>query len=261
MILARPTVDHRAQGLELGGALLPDSVNRAVTVSQNAGVRVLLVHALHDRAQEFYEHYGFQAATTSDDADAALELRQGLMAPAANAELGSWGEQPGLTCRAHDPQDTAPMNILQREINQVRYWIGGHGMRLERQELPAKRTQTAFSQLKDRNRAALTADVQAPQARIECQDVRVASDAVMIQHPHTLHVEHQKLRVAARSRRAARHEGSARQAIDKQAVIMFADTIGQAIARHDAIRTRIDCDDLVPGLDVRINESAHGIIL
>lgn len=60
MVLARLAVDHRAQGLKLGAALLQDAVNRAVTVSQNAGVRALLVHALHDRAKQFYEHYGFQ---------------------------------------------------------------------------------------------------------------------------------------------------------------------------------------------------------
>ena len=62
MVLGRLAVDHRAQGLKLGGALLKDAVNRAVTVAQNAGVRALLVHALHDRAKEFYEHYGFQAS-------------------------------------------------------------------------------------------------------------------------------------------------------------------------------------------------------
>lgn len=62
MVLARLAVDHGVQGLKLGGALLQDAVNRAVTVSQNAGVRALLVHALHDRAKEFYEHYGFQAS-------------------------------------------------------------------------------------------------------------------------------------------------------------------------------------------------------
>ncbi|MGL6158941.1 GNAT family N-acetyltransferase [Microbulbifer sp.] len=62
MVLARLAVDHRAQGLKLGGALLQDAVNRAVAVSQNAGVRALLVHALHDRAKEFYEHYGFRAS-------------------------------------------------------------------------------------------------------------------------------------------------------------------------------------------------------
>lgn len=60
MVLARLAVDSKAQCLKLGGALLQDAVNRAVTVSQNVGVRAMLVHALHDRAKEFYEHYGFQ---------------------------------------------------------------------------------------------------------------------------------------------------------------------------------------------------------
>jgi predicted N-acetyltransferase YhbS len=39
MVLARLAVDMRAQGNKLGGALLQDAVNRAVAVSQNAGVR------------------------------------------------------------------------------------------------------------------------------------------------------------------------------------------------------------------------------
>lgn len=60
MVLARLAVDHRAQGIKLGASLLQDAVNRAVVVAQNAGVRALLVHALHDRAKEFYAHYGFQ---------------------------------------------------------------------------------------------------------------------------------------------------------------------------------------------------------
>ena len=60
MVLARLAVDQRAQGIKLGAALLQDAVNRAVTVAHNAGVRALLVHALDDRARQFYEHYGFQ---------------------------------------------------------------------------------------------------------------------------------------------------------------------------------------------------------
>ena len=43
-----------------GAAMLQDAVSRAVVVSQNAGVRALLVHALNERAKQFYEHYGFQ---------------------------------------------------------------------------------------------------------------------------------------------------------------------------------------------------------
>jgi len=35
-----------------------------VAVSQNAGVRALLVHALHKKARQFHEHYGFQPSPT-----------------------------------------------------------------------------------------------------------------------------------------------------------------------------------------------------
>ncbi len=59
MVLARLAVDHRAQGIKLGGALLQDAVNRALVIAQNTGVRALLVHCLHERARAFYEHYGF----------------------------------------------------------------------------------------------------------------------------------------------------------------------------------------------------------
>jgi GNAT superfamily N-acetyltransferase len=60
MVLGRLAVDRTARGLHLGAAMLQDALNRAVTVSQNAGVRALLVHALHDEAKSFYQHYGFQ---------------------------------------------------------------------------------------------------------------------------------------------------------------------------------------------------------
>lgn len=62
MVLARLAVDRRAQGQQLGGALLQDALKRSLAVAQNAGVRALLVHALHARAKAFYEHYGFQAS-------------------------------------------------------------------------------------------------------------------------------------------------------------------------------------------------------
>jgi predicted N-acetyltransferase YhbS len=60
MVLARLAVDQRVQGIKLGAGLLQDAVNRAEVVSQNAGVRALLVHALDDRAKQFYQYYGFQ---------------------------------------------------------------------------------------------------------------------------------------------------------------------------------------------------------
>lgn len=64
MVLARLAVAIRAQGLKLGAALLQDAVRRTVVVSSQAGVRALLVHALHDQARGFYEHYGFKPSPT-----------------------------------------------------------------------------------------------------------------------------------------------------------------------------------------------------
>ena len=62
LVLGRLAVDQRAQGIHLGAALLRDAVHRASAVSQNAGVRAIVVHALNDRARDFYHHYGFQGS-------------------------------------------------------------------------------------------------------------------------------------------------------------------------------------------------------
>jgi GNAT superfamily N-acetyltransferase len=62
MVLARLAVDARVQGIKLGAALLQDAVTRVRSVAENAGVRALLVHALNERAKQFYEYYGFRAS-------------------------------------------------------------------------------------------------------------------------------------------------------------------------------------------------------
>lgn len=62
MVLARLAIDIRARGMKLGAGLLQDALHRCVLVSQNTGVRAMLVHALNDRARQFYEHYGFKAS-------------------------------------------------------------------------------------------------------------------------------------------------------------------------------------------------------
>lgn len=62
MVLARLAVDSKAQGMKLGAALLQDALKRCVLVSQNTGVRAMLVHALDDNARRFYEYYGFKAS-------------------------------------------------------------------------------------------------------------------------------------------------------------------------------------------------------
>ena len=62
LVLARLAVDVSAQRAKLGAALLKDALQRCLVVSQQAGVRALLVHALNDGARQFYEHYGFTAS-------------------------------------------------------------------------------------------------------------------------------------------------------------------------------------------------------
>ena len=62
MVLARLAVDQRVQGIKLGAALLQDALMRVHSVAQNAGVRALLVHALNEKARQFYAHYGFRAS-------------------------------------------------------------------------------------------------------------------------------------------------------------------------------------------------------
>ena len=59
LVLGRLAVDSRAQGIQLGAGMLQDAVNRAISVSQNTGVRALLVQALNEQARGFYQHYGF----------------------------------------------------------------------------------------------------------------------------------------------------------------------------------------------------------
>lgn len=60
MVLARLAVDRRYQGRKLGAGLLRDAILRTLAVSEQAGVRALLVHAKNDTARRFYARYGFE---------------------------------------------------------------------------------------------------------------------------------------------------------------------------------------------------------
>lgn len=66
LVLGRLAVDSRAHGAKLGAALLQDAVARAERIAVHAGVRALLVHALHARAKRFYEHYGFTGSPADE---------------------------------------------------------------------------------------------------------------------------------------------------------------------------------------------------
>ena len=60
MILGRLAVDLNFQKYGLGKALLKDAFLRTLQVADIVGVRAFLVHALHEKAAQFYEKAGFK---------------------------------------------------------------------------------------------------------------------------------------------------------------------------------------------------------
>ena len=60
MLLARLAVDKAVHGKGIGAFLLRDAMSRALSVAEQAGMRLLFVHALNDQARAFYEHFGFE---------------------------------------------------------------------------------------------------------------------------------------------------------------------------------------------------------
>ena len=59
LILGRLAVDYRYQGAGMGQGLLRDAVARSINVSEQIGARVLVVHALNNKAAAFYLKHGF----------------------------------------------------------------------------------------------------------------------------------------------------------------------------------------------------------
>lgn len=61
LILGRLAVDRGCQGAGIGQGLLKDAVARSINVSKQIGARVLIVHALSNKAEAFYLKHGFMA--------------------------------------------------------------------------------------------------------------------------------------------------------------------------------------------------------
>ena len=59
ILLARLAVDQKLQGAGLGGILLSDALSRAVAASHQIGGRYVVVDAIDQRAESFYQHHGF----------------------------------------------------------------------------------------------------------------------------------------------------------------------------------------------------------
>ena len=64
VLLARLAVDGSVQGLGVGAWLLDDAMRRAAAAAETLGVRLLLAHAVDERARDFSERFGFQASPT-----------------------------------------------------------------------------------------------------------------------------------------------------------------------------------------------------
>ena len=59
IVLGRLAIDERWQHAGLGRSLLRDAILRTLSVSQQAGVKALLVHTLSEDAKQFYIRNGF----------------------------------------------------------------------------------------------------------------------------------------------------------------------------------------------------------
>lgn len=87
VLLARLAVDASVQGEGLGAWLLQDAMRRTLTVADELGVRVLLVHAIDETARRFYEKFGFEQSA-SDPFNLQLlikDVRQTLSALGARS--------------------------------------------------------------------------------------------------------------------------------------------------------------------------------
>lgn len=64
VLMGRLAIDTKAQGSGLGRFLVRDAILSTLAAADRIGVRILLVHALHEQAAAFYEKLGFNRSPT-----------------------------------------------------------------------------------------------------------------------------------------------------------------------------------------------------
>jgi GNAT superfamily N-acetyltransferase len=64
VLLGRLALDARHQGQHLGRSLLLDAMMRVLQAGELIGIRALLVHAIDERAREWYARFGFERSPT-----------------------------------------------------------------------------------------------------------------------------------------------------------------------------------------------------
>lgn len=64
VLMGRLAIDTKAQGSRLGRFLVRDAILSTLAAADRIGVRILLVHALHEQAATFYAKLGFTRSPT-----------------------------------------------------------------------------------------------------------------------------------------------------------------------------------------------------
>lgn len=64
VLMGRLAIDTNAQGSGLGRFLVRDAILSTLAAADQIGVRILLVHALHQKAATFYQKLGFKRSPT-----------------------------------------------------------------------------------------------------------------------------------------------------------------------------------------------------
>jgi predicted N-acetyltransferase YhbS len=64
VLLGRLAIDRKAQGSGLGRSLVRDAILSTLAAANRIGVRLLLVHALHEQVADFYATLGFKPSPT-----------------------------------------------------------------------------------------------------------------------------------------------------------------------------------------------------
>ena len=62
MVIGRLAVDKKYQKRGIGPALLRDAVLRTIQAAEIGGIRAILVHAIDQRAKDFYLDHGLKAS-------------------------------------------------------------------------------------------------------------------------------------------------------------------------------------------------------
>ena len=73
VILGRLAIDESVQGRGLGALLLNDAVERSLVAAEHVSARLVVVHAISEKAERFYLHFGF-ARMPGEGRTLALDL-------------------------------------------------------------------------------------------------------------------------------------------------------------------------------------------